>query len=309
MLEEVFAQTLGIAREEEVLVVGDSSSHGIAETVFKAVSRLTREPLLLEMLTRDNHGEEPPSAVAGAMRASDVVVAPTSKSLSHTEARKEACRAGARVATLPGVTRDMLTSGAMTADYREIGRLSACLAEKLTSASEVKVFTSRGTDFQASIEGRKGLADDGNLTEKGAFGNLPAGEAFVAPVEGTARGRVIFDVSLGGRGRLSQPVVVEVEDGRAVRVSDRRLESLLEGVENSRVVAEVGIGCNPRAKARGHVLEDEKAFHTAHIALGGNHTFGGGNTAAIHLDGVLEKPAVWLDREKIMEEGEFLCCL
>ena len=53
-------------------------------------------------------------------------------------------------------------------------------------------------------------------------------------------------------------------------------------------------------------LEDEKAWGTVHIAFGSNTSFGGTNKADCHMDGIILKPDLYLDEEKIMEKGRFL---
>ncbi|GBE54856.1 MAG TPA: aminopeptidase [Euryarchaeota archaeon] len=307
MLERIFGETIGIKEEEEVLIVSDYNSFEMGEIVRKTVEKLSREVISIIMKQRERDGEEPPGVIAESMRAADVVIAPTSKSLTHTEARKRACRAGARVATMPGITKSMLFSGAMTADYREVRRISDFIARKLTEADEIRIKTEAGTDFKASLKDRKGIADSGDIKKAGTFGNLPAGEAFIAPLEDSDEGRIVFDASMANLGRIAQPVIVEVSNGRAFNVNRPELEELFRSVENSRVIAEIGIGCNPSARITGNVLEDEKAFKTVHIAFGDNNTFGGTNRANLHMDGVMLKPSLWLDGKKIMEEGNFLC--
>ncbi len=307
MLERIFRETIGIKKEEEVLIVSDYNSFEMDEIIRKTVEKLSREVVSIIMKPRERDGEEPPGVIAESMRAADVVIAPTSKSLTHTEARKRACRAGTRVVTMPGITKSMLFSDAMTADYREIKRISDFVARKLTEADEIRLETDTGTDFKASLKYRKGISDYGDITKTGAFGNLPAGEAFIAPLEDSGEGRIVFDASMANLGRIAQPVIVEVSNGRAFNVNRPELEELFRSVENSRVIAEIGIGCNPNARITGNVLEDEKAFKTVHIAFGDNNTFGGMNRANLHMDGVMLKPSLWLDGKKIMEEGNFLC--
>ena len=53
------------------------------------------------------------------MTTMDVVLCPTSKSLTHTDARRAASAAGVRVGTLPGVTEDIMVR-CMNADYTRI---------------------------------------------------------------------------------------------------------------------------------------------------------------------------------------------
>jgi len=255
------------------------------------------------------HGEEPPRVVAEAMKHASVVVAPTSKSLSHTAARKRACEAGARVATLPGITLEMLTSGGMLADYREVKRLAEEVAERLSRAESIRIKTALGTDFTASLKGRKALADTGIITKPGDFGNLPAGEGFIAPVEGESEGVLVFDGSFGMMGKLTKPLKIRVVKGKGAVVEGDEgvISALFQRYANASNVAEIGIGVNPMARVIGNVLEDEKAFRTIHVAFGDNHTFGGATRAEVHLDGVMLNPSVWLDDEKLMEKGKLLC--
>ena len=117
------------------------------------------------------------------MAASDVVLAPTVQSLSHTAARKRASEAGARCATLPGVTEEMLAR-VMSADMEGLRRKGHAVAEALDRASEARITDSNGTDLHLDLSGREAIPDAGELTERGAFGNLPCGEGFISPVGG-----------------------------------------------------------------------------------------------------------------------------
>src|SRR5690606_26574390 len=110
-----------------------------------------------------------PAAVAAAMAAADVVLIPTLKSLSHTAARREACAAGARIATFPGVTAEMLAR-VMSGDLAELRRRSRAVAERLSAASEARITCPRGSELQLSLRGREAIADGGELSERGAFG-------------------------------------------------------------------------------------------------------------------------------------------
>ncbi len=307
-LAEIFKTTLAIKREEEVLLVTDDAMLEVASLIESALRELSDEVLVLKMRPRGMHGEEPPRVVAQAMKHASVVVAPTSKSLSHTSARKRACEAGARVASMPGITLEMLTAGGMQADYGEVERLAKAVAERLSRAESIKIKSPLGTDFRASLKGRRALADTGIITKPGDFGNLPAGEGFIAPVEGESEGVLVFDGSFAALGKLAEPLRVRVHKGRAVEVEGDggRISALFRRYANASNVAEVGIGVNPAARVTGNVLEDEKAFRTVHVAFGDNHTFGGRTRAEVHLDGVILNPSVWLDEERLMEKGR-LC--
>lgn len=297
--------SLDIKKHETVLIVTDDSKVDIAGEIEKEARRLSDEVLLFKMRPRKRHAEEPPPAISSAMKTSDVVIIPTKMSLSHTDARKEACSAGARIASMPGITKEMFKRGALTADYDRVKRITERVSEMLSKASVVRIKTQLGSDFTADLTGRDGEADTGILKKRGAFGNLPAGEGFIAPLEGSSEGILIFDGSFAGIGVLGRPIKITVNGGRAVKIEGDRgkLRKMLKSEDN---IAEVGIGTNPKAKLIGTVLEDEKVMGTVHVALGDNHNFGGITKADVHLDGIITRPDIWLDETKIMEKGKFV---
>ncbi|WP_258358755.1 aminopeptidase [Moorella sulfitireducens] len=297
-------ECLAVTSNETVLIVTDTDLQPVGEAFFAAARELKAEAAIITMLPRDNHGQEPPPVVAAAMRESQVVVLATSRSLSHTRARREANTAGARIASLPGATADMLER-TLAVDYKALAADCEHYASLLTSGREVHLTTPAGTDLTFSIAGRPGHPDTGLYTRPGSFGNLPAGEAYVAPVEGTARGLLVIDGALAGIGILEKPLRIKVEAGQAVAVSGGREARLLEEIFNrygpaSRNIAELGIGLNPLARLTGNVLEDEKVRGTVHIALGDNSTFGGQVEAPSHLDGILLRPRLKVDRQELL---------
>ncbi len=305
-LSDIFRTCLGIKSDEGVLIVTDDAMLDVAAEVEKAAKELSDEVMVARMKPRTRHAEEPPAAIASAMKAGDVVLIPTSKSLSHTDARKRACESGARIASMPGITMAMLRSGGMTADYGVVKKISESIAKRLTEAEGIRIASEAGTDFEASLTGRKGFADTGIFTEKGAFGNLPAGEGFIAPVEGESKGKLVFDGSFAREGLVKRPIKLVVEAGRVVgKASSEEIGEYLR-YENADNVAEIGLGTNPKASLIGIVLEDEKVLGTVHVAIGDNHTFGGLTKADVHLDGVMRSPTVWLDGEEIMRKGRLL---
>jgi leucyl aminopeptidase (aminopeptidase T) len=297
--------SLGIKKGETVLIVTDDDKIKIAEVIERAARKLTSEVLVLKMAPRLQHAEEPPKAVSEAMKRADVVIIPTSKSLSHTGARKAACKAGARVASMPGITRQMFRRGGLTADYTKVKGISQRVSKRLTSAKEIRIKTKAGCDFTARLTGRKGIADTGILKKKGDFGNLPAGEGYIAPREKKSEGTLVFDGSFAGLGVLTKPIKVTIKKGNAAKIEGDagKLKKMLTNGDN---IAEVGIGTNPKAKLIGNVLEDEKVMGTAHVAFGDNHTFGGKVKANVHLDGIIKRPDIYLDGQKIMENGRFV---
>jgi leucyl aminopeptidase (aminopeptidase T) len=293
----------GVKSGEKVLIVVDTlTPASISKSLFEAAKNLGCEVILLTMLPRIRHGEEIPPPVAEAMKNSDVVIAPTTFSLTHTQAKINACKAGARVASMPGITEKMMAQGGMTADYNKINELAIELNKKFENTKKIKVITDSGTDITFDLEGCKWHMDTGICLEPGCSSNLPAGELYIAPKD--ASGVFVVDGSMSGFGLLDSPLEFTVNNRYVTDIrgkNARKLNLILDkaGIK-ARNIAEFGIGINPEAKLIGNVLEDEKVAGTVHIALGDNSTFGGDVIAGIHLDGIIKKPELFVDGERFI---------
>jgi aminopeptidase len=301
---------MGAKPTESVLVVTDEPLRQIGLALRQAAKDLGHDVLLMEMLPRPTNGAEPPPQVAQLMTMADVVLCPTSKSLTHTDARRAATAAGARVGTLPGVTEAIMVRG-MNADYQRIADRTHRLCAAMAETQMIRVSAPGGTEITLPMKGRQPIASTGLFRERGQFGNLPTGEAYLAPLEGESNGVVVVDGSMAGIGVVSQPIRIFVKDGQAADISGgpeaAQLVALLEPHgRDGRNVAEFGIGTNDRAQLSGVILEDEKVMGTIHIAFGDNKSMGGRVRVASHLDGLVKKPTVWFDDRLIMESGRLL---
>jgi leucyl aminopeptidase (aminopeptidase T) len=303
----VVRDCLGVERGEEVLVIANPATQRLGERLREEAADVGGDAVLALISERASHAAEPPSTVADAMAAADVILAPTVQSLSHTAARKRASEAGARCATLPGVTEEMLAR-VMSADMEGLRRKGHALAEALDAASEAHVTSAKGTDLRLELSGRKAIPDAGELTETGAFGNLPCGEGFIAPVGG--HGTLVIDGSMAGVGLVDEAVELVIEGGHLTSARGGQgmafMELLTEHGEAGTNVAELGIGTNERAKLTGEILEDEKILGTCHVAFGASAAIGGTVQVPVHLDCVVMKPTVELDGEAIVRDGELL---
>lgn len=303
---EILISCMNLKKEEQVLVIADDGRREIGEAFYEAAKRVGSEAMLILMKEREVSGQEPPAAIGEAMKAADVVIAPTSQSLTHTKAKMEAVKRGARIATMPGITKEMLGSGAMTADYSKVERLTYQIGDLLTAADTARI-EKDGYVLNIDIRGRRGYKSTGVYRNAGESGNLPSGEAYIAPVEGKAAGEMLIDGSMVGIGKLESPLRVKIEDGILKDIEgdqSEKLGILLKNKKNG-TLAELGIGTNYAAKLCGIILEDEKIYGTVHIAFGTNDTFGGNNKAECHLDGIILKPTLYLDGEMVMRDGEF----
>jgi leucyl aminopeptidase (aminopeptidase T) len=306
-VQTVVRQCLGVRPRELVVVVADRNTRGIGDALRDASAEADAEAVLCTMEPRAVDGQEPPDAVAAALEAADVFIAPTTKSLSHTRARKAATDRSARGATLPGVTEDMLAR-LMACDFPTLQRRSAALAELLTQAAAARVTCPRGTDLRLDLSSRSGIADDGDLSGERAFGNLPCGEGFVSPCSGEGR---FVAASLAGIGLPQhEPPILTVDDGRLTRATqpegERLLATLRAAGEQGTNLAELGIGTNEKATLTGNVLEDEKILGTVHVAFGASAGIGGTVSVPVHLDCLILEPTLEIDGTRVLTGGRFV---
>ncbi|MFD1587821.1 aminopeptidase [Halorientalis brevis] len=302
--ETAVRKCMRLQSTESCLIVTDHKRQQIGESLYEVANERTDDASIVRYPPGNQHGEEPPAAVSAAMRNADVVLAPTTKSLSHTRARSDANEAGARVATLPGITEEVFVTG-LDANYSEIKQRCKEIYQQVSGAGNVRVQTDLGTDIVFRPGDREWKQDTGIVHEAGEMSNLPAGEVFLSPE--TANGTFVVDGTMMPHGLLEeeQTLEFEVDDGYVTEVSDAAVREELEAAadevgQDAYNLAELGIGTNVGVtELIGSVLLDEKAAGTVHIAIGDDHAIGGDTEAPIHLDGVIRDPTVSVDGERI----------
>jgi len=297
--ETAVRQCMNLQPEESFAVVTDEKRSHIAEALYEVAHEVTDDVALVRYPVGEQHGAEPPDPVAAAMAGSDVVLAPTTKSLSHTTARADATGGGTRAATLPGITEDVFVTG-LDVDYDRIAAACEDVLAQVAGAEEIRVTSPQGTDITLVPGDREWIPDTGIVHDAGEFSNLPAGEVFVSPE--TADGRVVVDGTMRPHGLLEdRQVAFTVEDGFVTDIEDRQVSAAVEDAaatvgETVYNLAELGIGTNVAVTDLvGSVLLDEKAGGTVHLAIGDNHAIGGDVAVPIHLDGILTEPTVYAD--------------
>jgi leucyl aminopeptidase (aminopeptidase T) len=199
--------------------------------------------------------------------------------------------------------------GPMAVDYRQVAAEAEAIARQLTDAREAWVRSPAGTDIRFSLAGRAGMADTGLYLQRGEWGNLPAGEAYIAPVEGTAEGVLV--VQAGWHPGLTEEMRLVFRAGQVVevlgggRVGEELRQFLRPGDDAPlyaarRNLAELGVGTNPNARRPDNVLEAEKIRGTVHIAVGDNAHMGGRVAADFHEDFVVPQAELWLDGKRVL---------
>jgi leucyl aminopeptidase (aminopeptidase T) len=287
------------------------------------VARLAAEGLLPRLLAKEaSSGElERAGSIVLAARGdvADVVIALANNSTSHTRFRSLVNLAGGRFASLPNFDPEMFFTS-MRVDWHALAERTGRLAREVNQAEEIRVSCPNGTSMRFGKQGRRAAGDDGLLAASGSFGNLPAGEVYLAPLEGTSSGTMVLEFA--PTRKLASPLRLIVAGGIVTEIHGdepyrSRLEQKFAESSANRNVAELGIGTNDRATRPDNILEAEKILGTIHIALGDNSGFGGTVSTPFHEDYVFYRPtltAVSVDGSKkllildgkplFMEDGE-----
>jgi len=303
----ILKECMGVKPGESVLIVTDTIRKDLGEPIYTTALDMGIDAVYMEMKPRKINSQEPPGLIAEAMYNADVIISMTAVSLTHTQAKINAVKHGARIATMPFGSKStefvskVFTGGGMTVDFEKMDNNIHRLAERLKDTAHAHITTKKGTDVVIDYTGRKFFKDTGIARDPGKFTNLPAGEIYIAPVN--ANGIVVIDVTLGRLGKLMSPMTLTFKDGLVTSIEGERSEELETILSThgpgSRNIAELGIGMNPKASVCGLLVEDEKVGGTAHVALGNNHDFGGDITVGLHIDGVMSGPTIVVDGRKL----------
>ena len=305
---------------DRLVIVTDFEFEPIVwQAMSAAATQMGIEVTVAMMPARSAHQAEPTAAVAEAMKAADVNIYLTSKAMVHSKAARVA-KQELKIKTIimEQATYDILTSPVAKADYFEIQKVGRRVQKAFTEAGEMTIRTDSGTDITASVKGRKAWCVAGKCyPEDGQnFCAFPDGEIPINPVEGTGNGTVVWDTSahhIHGR-LLKEPIVITVENGRAVQISGgddaRALQDYIDqyGDQNTyNCPAEFAVGLNPAAKPRGIVREDKKLLGYVHIAMGTNDSSGQGKVhSKLHLDGLMKNATILCDGKLVVDKGRIV---
>jgi leucyl aminopeptidase (aminopeptidase T) len=294
-------ENLGLRDSESLLIVADPPLASLVERMTAAARESGFRCALLEIGPVERAGQAPPDFTVRALARAKAVLLVTSRSLSHTEQRRAACREhGVRIASLPGLTAEMLCRLFPAGGASQVAERTLAALPWLEGAGPVRIRTERGTDLRFSLAGRKVYTDTGIYTRPGAFGNLPAGEVCAAPAAGSLEGSLVVDVAFAGLGAVDS-LRLEIADGKIAEATGSRSADLLALLAPGpdRTAGEFGLGTNPLARLGPVTLEAEKAVGTVHFGFGDNRSFGGENRASGHWDAVLRCERIEVDGREV----------
>lgn len=292
---------------ESVCIVSDDETREVGNLLAAMATEAGGDVKHIVVAPLPAHGTEPAAEVAAAMSSSRLCIGVTGKSMAHTKARLDVCAKGGRYLSLPEYSLEMLAHPALRVDYKGISARVREVTNKLTAAKRVRVVAPGGTDVTLDVTDRIGNFCPGYVDDTNALGSPPDIECNVSPVEDGSNGKVVVDGSIAfpGFGLMPTPVTLDVRQG-VIRdmVGPREILDALEKLfaphgEKARVLAEFGIGFNPKAELSGNMLMDEGCHGTFHFGFGSNATVGGKNRVPFHLDFIFRANQFFADDELI----------
>jgi len=300
----------GIKEGETVLISTDTNKLRIAEALASAAYAVGATPIIVMIPPVKTRGAQLPEPVVAAFREADVFLQPSTWSQTHTKARVEAIKAGKRGSTMCEVTEDALCVGAIEADYEECDKLGRKLGAVLAESKEVRITSLAGTDIRGEVQGRPVQYETGLFREPGQFAAFPDSEINISPVEGTAEGKAVIDVSIMSVGiTVYDPVTLSIKEGKVVDIqggmSARKFRETLEALEDGKAFnyAEFGIGLNPCARLAATNLEDLGRLGNCHCGIGSNFAIGGKVLAPNHHDAMFKDASVYFDGKLVLDKG------
>lgn len=304
--EKAVKQSLNLKAGENFLLVTDQPKLDIAEALAywaKQAGVETTTYLMTETL-RPITG---PTAIFKEMIAkADVVTYMLDARIEEKPFRGFMVKAGtnqSRICMMPGITVDMMTR-LVNIDFSEMDAFTHKVMDALQDAEDIVIENPEGTYLECSVKGRKWKADNGDISQTGDHGNLPAGECFTAPVEESFTGKLVISLidDQLGRGEMI------FEQGKLVDFSGKGIEAIVANIgddETGKIIGEFGIGTNRGAKICPNMLEAEKAFGTAHFAIGDSYGLGS-NSSQHHYDALVNKITLMAKGQIIAKDGHFL---
>lgn len=277
----------------------------------------------LQLIPFDTAAELPPSSKAGAtlydariflggdedlnwvrgLEAKSMLGAPAAQRLHQMMDRRKMrwCLFGwpipmKKYFVKPAVYRKIFLDSIAATFEPKLRQLCSYYKRALKGADRIRIKSADGTDLTFSIKDRPilvadGIIDAGDLRRGDVGLNIPDGEVFIAPLEHSANGTIIFDYAVIHGFGLVKKLKLTFKDGKVAKYSaagngTKVFKKFLNSNTGEKDrIAELGIGTNPAARFIGETIVDEKIFGTVHIAIGNNTgAYHGKNVSSSHLD-------------------------
>lgn len=193
-------------------------------------------------------------------------------------------------------------------DWGQISAQAAKIKKIMDNAQKIRVLGEK-TDLSFSLKGRWAKICDGHY-------NLPDGEVYAAPLDGTTSGRIYFDFPSLRDGKEVRDIFLGFKKGKVIKASaSKNQEFLLKALKTDPGASRPGefsFGTNYGiTRFIFNTLFDEKIGGTTHLALGRSYEEkegGGKNKSAIHWDLVKDMrkkdSQVIIDKTTVLKDGK-----
>ena len=310
---KAMTQCAAVKPGENVVICCDTNKMRMAETLAAAAYAVGGIPTIVAFPTTGAHGRQVPKGAVGACARSDVFFLTTSWSMTHTDARIEAIKNGARGSTMCEATEDCFCTGGIMCDFEEADRMGRKLGGVIAKGRTIRITSPTGTDLQGEITGRPVQYETGLFREPGQFASPPNSELNISPTEGTTEGVIVVDIRVMGFPVLhDERVTIEVKKGEVVKIMGGQaaeyLKSTLEGLKDRTAynLAEFAVGLNPMSRIGATNLEDLGRLGHAHHGIGSSYAIGGSVLAPCHIDVTYSGAVLQIDGKKILDDGKLL---
>lgn len=304
--EKAVCQALGIKSGENFLLITDKEKLEIAEAMAYWSKKQDAETTTYLMTETLRPITGPTELFKKMISEADVVAYLLDARIEEKPFRGFMVKEGtnkSRICMMPGITADMMRR-LVNIDFAEMEAITQKVIAAMSEAEDVVIENPEGTRLECSVKGREWKADKGDISRMGDHGNLPAGECFTCPVEESFSGKLVISLidDKLGRGEMI------FERGRLAGYSGQGIEEIMANIgddESGKIVGEFGIGTNPGARICTNMLEAEKAFGTAHIAIGDSYGLGK-NSSPHHYDALVNHVTIRANGITLLRDGRLL---
>jgi leucyl aminopeptidase (aminopeptidase T) len=307
--------TLNIEPGLKSLIIYDASTENLLKYFIPVFYKKNIFTICKKIDLKKNHGFEPPVEIAKSMIESNLVLCLTKYSMAHSKARNNFSKMGGRFLSMPGYSEKILSNKSLLANFKEHDKFTKKISKILTLGKKCKIFSEDGTNLECNLFGRLANSCPGHVMEKGSLGSPPDIEANISPIENQSNGFLTINGSIANEeiGLLNKPVYLIIKNGKIAQIksSSKKINTLLKKTfykfgPKSKVLAEIGIGLNKKAKLTGHMLTDEGSYGCIHFGFGSNFSVGGKNKVDFHLDFITKKHSLYVDEKLIIKKGKIV---
>lgn len=200
----------------------------------------------------------------------------------------------------------------LSADFQEYIEYEKTLLNAFYKSRNIRILAQNGTDITLKI--RDFVVTPYQCLEPSSHALFHFGEISSAIYENSSEGTIVYDTDLS-MGKLCSKLILDVKEGKIMKytieskedpVIEEFLDVLNKSDDNAKIIAELGIGINPKAVISGFKTENESVRGTCHLDLGDNIIFGGSNKSNFHGGGCINKPTIISNDETIIKNGNYI---